>query len=39
MRMLRWISENILKDYILNEEIRLKIGVASTDEKMRESYL
>ena len=37
MRMLKWISENTLKDKIQNEEIRQKIGVAPIDEKMKES--
>ena len=37
MRMLKWISENTLKDRIQNEEIRPKIGVAPIDEKMKES--
>ena len=39
MRMLRWVSENTRKDRILNEKIRLKIGVAPIDKKMRESHL
>ena len=36
MRILRWVSRNTRKDMIQNEEIRLKIEVASIDEKMRE---
>ncbi len=39
MRMLRWISVNTRKDQIRSEKIRLKIGVASSDEKMRENCL
>ena len=39
MRMLRWISGNINKNRIRNEEISLKIGIAFIDEKMRENYL
>ena len=39
MRMVRWITENSRKDMIQYEEIHLKIGVASIDEKFRESYL
>ena len=37
--MVRWITENSRKDMIQYEEIHLKIGVASIDEKFRESYL
>ena len=37
--MIRWKSVNTRKDMIQNEEIHLKIGVTSTDEKMRESHL
>ena len=39
MRMLRWISGNTRNDRIRNEEIFLKIGVASIDGKMRENHL
>ena len=39
MRMSKWIGGNIMKDRMLNEEICLKIDVASIDEKMRESHL
>ena len=39
MRMLRWISGNTRNDRIQNEEIFLKIGVASIDGKMRENHL
>lgn len=39
MRMLRWISGTTWKDKIRNEEICLNIGVASIDEKMKESRL
>ena len=38
-KILRWISENTLKDKIQNEKICLKIEVAPIDEKMMESYL
>ena len=34
IRMLRWIKVNTQKDRIWNEEIHLKIGVASIDEKI-----
>ena len=34
MRNFRWTSGNTLQ----NEEIRLKIGVAPIDEKMREGH-
>lgn len=39
MRVLRWISGNIRKDKIWNEEICLKIVVATIDEKIRVSHL
>ncbi len=39
MRMLKLISGNIRKDKIQNEEIRLKIGMAPIEKKMRESCL
>ena len=39
MRILRWTSENTWKDRIWNEEICLKIGVASIDENMRKNHL
>ncbi len=39
MRIFRWISGNTRKDWIQNEEIRLKIGVAHIDKKIRESCL
>ena len=39
MRVLRWISGNIWKDKIRNEDIYLKIVVASSDEKMMENCL
>ena len=35
IRMLRWISENIMKDKIWSEEIHLNIGVAPIDEKIK----
>ena len=34
MKMLRWVSGNIWKDKIWNEEICFKIGVGPIDEKM-----
>lgn len=39
IRMLGWISKNKWKDRIWNVKIRLKIGVASINEKMRKSQL
>jgi hypothetical protein len=39
LRMLRWISRNIRKDRIRNEEIFLKIGMTPINEKMRENHL
>ena len=39
MRMLKWISGNIQKNRMQNEEIRLKIGVAPIDKNMQESRL
>ena len=33
IRMLRWINGNTRKDWILNYEILLKIGVAPINEK------
>ena len=36
MRILRWISRNIHKDRIQNEENPLKINVTLIDENMRE---
>lgn len=33
MKILRWISENIHKDGIRNEEIHLKLAVALIDER------
>ena len=38
-KMLTWISGNVRKVKIWNEEIHLKIGVAPIDENMRESRL
>ena len=35
MRMLRWITENIRKDKLQNEEICLKIGMTPINENMR----
>ncbi len=39
MKMLRWISGNIRKYRVWNEENSLKIGIAPIDEKMRECHL
>ncbi|KAI0486585.1 hypothetical protein KFK09_029333 [Dendrobium nobile] len=39
MRMLRWMSGFTLKDRIQNEHIREKVGVASVEDKIRESHL
>uniref|UniRef100_A0A2N9FWI1 FPL domain-containing protein n=1 Tax=Fagus sylvatica TaxID=28930 RepID=A0A2N9FWI1_FAGSY len=39
MRMLRWITRNTRNDRIRNEKIRLKMGVAPIDEKMRGGVL
>uniref|UniRef100_A0A1S3X9T0 Uncharacterized protein n=1 Tax=Nicotiana tabacum TaxID=4097 RepID=A0A1S3X9T0_TOBAC len=39
MRMLRWMCELTRLDKIRNEVIREKVGVASTDEKLREARL
>ena len=39
MGMLRWVSGNIWKDRIWNEEICFKIGVGPIDEKMRRVVL
>ena len=39
MRILRFINENTWKGRIRNEEIRLKIGIAPIDEKIKESHL
>ncbi|XP_070008469.1 uncharacterized protein [Nicotiana sylvestris] len=39
MRMLRWMYEYTRRDKIRNEVIRDKVGVASLEDKMRESRL
>ena len=39
MRMFRWISGNTSKDWIRNEEFRLRLRVTPIDEKMGESRL
>lgn len=39
MRMLRQVNGNMRTQRIHNEESRLKMGVSSIDEKMKESHL
>ena len=39
MRMLRWMCGNTRRDKERNEDICIKIGVASIEEKMRENRL
>ncbi|XP_070056715.1 uncharacterized protein [Nicotiana tomentosiformis] len=39
MRMLRWMCEHTRKDGIRNKVIRDKVGVASVEDKLRESRL
>ena len=39
MRMLRWMCGNTRRDKVRNEDIRIKISVASIKEKMRENSL
>ena len=39
MRMLRWMCGNTRRDKMRNEDIYIKIGVASIEEKMRENRL
>ncbi|XP_070026581.1 uncharacterized protein [Nicotiana sylvestris] len=39
MRMLRWMCGHTRKDKIMNEVIREKVGVASMEDKLRESRL
>ena len=38
-RMLRWMCGNTRRDKVRNEDIRIKIGSASIEEKMRENHL
>jgi len=35
----RWMYGNTRRDKVRNEDIRIKIGVASIEEKMRENRL
>jgi len=37
--MLRWMCGNTRRDKVRNEDIHIKIGVASIEENMRENYL
>jgi len=37
--MLRWMCGNTRRDKVRNEDIRIKIGVTSIEEKMRENHL
>ena len=37
MCILRWMRNNTRRDKVRNENIRTKIGVASIEEKMRET--
>ena len=37
--MLRWMCGNTRRDKVKNEDIRIKIGVASIEEKMRENRI
>ena len=37
--MLRWMCGNTRRDKVKNKDIRIKIGVASIEEKMRENCL
>ncbi|CAH9063950.1 unnamed protein product, partial [Cuscuta europaea] len=39
MRMLRWMCGHTRKDRVRNETIRQRVGVASIEDKMRESRL
>ena len=37
IRMLCWISGNMKRDKVRNDDIRIKIGVAYIEKKMREN--
>ena len=39
MRMPQWMCGNTMRDKVRNEDIRIKIGVALIEEKMRENCL
>lgn len=39
IRMLKWISENMRKDRIYNEEIHLKIKIVPIDKKIKDCHL
>ena len=39
MRMLHWMCGNTRRDKVRNEDICIKIGVASIEENMRENIL
>ena len=39
MRIYRWITRNIWKNKIQNEQIHLKIRMTLIDEKLRENHL
>jgi len=39
MHMLHWMCDNTHRDKVRNEDIHIKIGVASIEEKTRENHL